>query len=79
MSTKSTIILTNDNEHWYNDCSEPITKVGEPYKDAIVMVFDKKNIRIDCNDDDSLVITLTNPNSEIYDFIALAAKVKRGY
>jgi hypothetical protein len=75
MSTKSTIILTNDNEHWYNEGNEPISD----NKSAIVMEFDKKNIRIDCNDDDSLVITLINPDSEIYDFIAKAAKVERGY
>ncbi len=69
MSTKSTIILTNDNEHWFNDCNEPLTKVGEPYKDAITLEFSKKNIRIDLNDDDDLVITIINPNCEIYDII----------
>jgi len=75
MSSKSTIILTNDNEHWYDECNEPISD----NKNAIVMEFDKKNIRIDVNDDDSLVITLINPDSEIYDFIEKAAKLKRGY
>lgn len=46
MSTKSSIILTRDNEHWYTDCSEPLTGIGEPYKDVIVLEFSKQNIRI---------------------------------
>jgi hypothetical protein len=69
MSSISTIILTNDNEHWFNDCSEPLTKLGEKHKDAITLEFSKKNIRIDLNDDDDLVITIINPNCEIYDII----------
>lgn len=34
------------------------------------MEFDKKNIRIDLNDEDDLVITLINPDSEIYKIIS---------
>ena len=53
MSSKSTILLTDDNEHWYNDCSEPLTGNNEkPYKDVITLEFSKKNIRIDLNDDE---------------------------
>ncbi len=65
MSLKSTIILTSDNEHWYEDCSEPLTD----NKSAITLEFDKKNIRIDLNTNDDLVITITNPNCEIYNLI----------
>jgi hypothetical protein len=80
MSTKSTILLTDDNEHWYNDCIEPLTKVNEmPYKDVITMEFSKKNIRIDVNDDTDLVISIVNPNCEIYDVLSKLAKELRGY
>ena len=70
MSTKSSIILTKDNEHWYEDCSEHLSE----NKDAIVLEFDKKNIRIDVNDEYDLVITLINPDSEIYDLISKLKK-----
>ena len=80
MSTKSTILLTNDNEHWFNDCSEPLTPFNNgSYKDAITLEFSKKNIRVDMNDDDSLVITITNPDCEIYALLAKLAKELRGY
>ena len=67
MSTKTSILLTNDHEHWYHDCSEMLS--NEPYRDAIVLEFDKKNIRIDVNDEDDLIITLINPDSKIYKII----------
>jgi len=70
MSSKSTILLTNDNEHWYNDCSEPLTGI----KDAITLEFSKKNIRIDLNDNEDLVISIINPNCEIYDVLSKLAK-----
>ena len=80
MSTKSTILLTDDNEHWYNDGSEPLTGVNEkPYKDVITMEFSKKNIRIDLNDDEDLVISIVNPNCEIYDILSKLANGLRGY
>lgn len=62
MSSKSTILITKDNEHWYTDCNEPL----EDYKYAITLEFDKKNIRVDANDEDDLVITIINSKSEIY-------------
>lgn len=64
MSTKSTIILTNDNEHWYSDCSEPLAE--NPYRDIITLEFSKRNVRIELNDDEDIVISLVNPDSEIY-------------
>lgn len=67
MSSKSTIILTDDNEHWYSDCSEVLQR--QNFKDAITLEFNKKNIRIDLNDSDSLVITIINPNCELYDLL----------
>lgn len=65
MSSKSTIILTSDNEHWYSDCNERLSES----KDAITLEFSKKNIRIDMNDVEDLVITITNPDCEIYDLV----------
>ena len=38
MSTKSTIILTNDNEHWYEDCNGPYNQ-GTKSQSAIVLEF----------------------------------------
>lgn len=54
MSTKSSIILTNDNEHWYSDCSE-YTESGEF---ILTLEFSKENIRIELNDDHDLVISI---------------------
>jgi hypothetical protein len=80
MSTKNTILLTNDNEHWYNDCSEPLTPLNSSsYKDAITLEFSKKNIRVDMNDEEDLVITITNPDCEIYELLTKLAKELRGY
>ena len=67
MSTKSTIFYTNDfDEHCYEDCAEPHTNKEGLRKDAISIEFDKKNIRIDANDDDCLCITITNVDSDLY-------------
>ena len=80
MSTKSTILLTDNNEHWYNDCSEPLTTLDEgSYKDAITLEFSKQNIRVDMDDEDAIAITITNPDSEIYAIFAKLAKELRGY
>jgi hypothetical protein len=77
MSTKSSIILTNDNEHWYTDCSEPLAK--NPYMDAITLEFSKRNVRVDLNDKEDIVITVTNPDCEIYKVLSDLAKKLRGY
>jgi len=50
MSTKSTILLSNDNEHWYHDCSD----------DSIVLEFDKKNFTVLIDDADDFVIEVPN-------------------
>ena len=67
MSTKNSILLTEDNEHWYTDCAEPLNE----NKDAITLEFSKKNIRIDINDDEDLIFTIINPDCEIYDVLEL--------
>ena len=62
MSTKSTIFLTYEDEHWFSDCGEILQ--GE--HNAITLEFNKQNIRIDCNDEECLVITITNPHCDLY-------------
>lgn len=75
MSTKNTILLTNDNEHWYSDL-EPLTVDADRH--VITLEFSKRNIRIDLNDDEDLVISIVNP-CEIYDVLSKIAKDFRGY
>jgi len=56
MSTKSTVILTEDNEHIYYEGNDM----------SYVMEFDKKNIDILINDDiDGLVISIKE-GSDLY-------------
>ena len=59
--------MTDQDEHWYSDCLEPTEM---PHKDVITLEFSKKNIRIDLNDKDDLVISIINPNCEIYNIIS---------
>lgn len=58
MSTKSTIILTNENEHIYH----------EGVDNTIVLEFSKKNIGILINDDEDLVIEIKNNESELSEY-----------
>ena len=69
MSSKSTIFLSGMNEHFYFDRSEPLQV--EPYREVITLEFSKENIRVDVNDDEDLIISLTNPSSEIYELFRL--------
>ena len=62
MSTKETIILTDENEHWFFDCAEPLAM----NKDAMTLEFSSKNIRLEQCNKDYIVLTITNPNCEIY-------------
>ena len=65
MSTKSTIILSEDNEHIYFDCNNQFKTKDEPFASEISFEFCKKNIRIDTNDKDYLCFTL-NKDSEMF-------------
>ena len=56
MSTKSTVILTKDNEHIYYEMID----------DSYVMEFDKKNIEILIDDEIDLVISIKN-GSDLYE------------
>lgn len=66
MSSKSTIILTDDNEHWYSDCNEPNGELG----DTVTIHFLKSNIEVICDDEDDLIFTL-KPGSHIADIISI--------
>ena len=66
MSSKNTLFRTKDNEHAYLDCSEQYTDKDGERQDAITIEFDKKNIRIDWNDENKLIITIINVDSDIY-------------
>ena len=54
MSTKSTMILTTDNEHWYKDCNGAYYE-NTGTKDCIVLEIDKRH-RIETEEDYTRVI-----------------------
>ena len=68
MSSKGHFLITNDfNEEFYEDVSEQYkTEQHEHGASAITLEFSKENIRVDANDKDYLVLTITNVNSELY-------------
>ena len=51
MSTKSSIFLTNDNEHWYEEHSE-CSRGGSD----IVIELSKANIKVLLNDSEDLIV-----------------------
>ena len=73
MSSKSSIFLTEDNEHCYYECNEP-HYCKKPYipenfiGDTIVLEMSKKNIKVICNDNEDLIIEIL-PGSELYKMI----------
>lgn len=76
MSSKGTLFLTNDyNEHCYTDCSEYYKNDQGGVSDSITIEFSKENIRVDANDNEDLVITITNVNSEIYKIFEQISKL----
>lgn len=80
MSTRSTIIHTKEQEHWFFDSSEVLNKPTEPRKNAISIEFSKKNVRIDSVDgEESVCLTITNCESEIYKIFEGLAKLLNGH
>ena len=61
MSTRSSIFLTNDNEHCYYELAEN----DEP----IYLEMSKQNIEIEINDDNDFVVRI-KPNTELYKLIS---------
>lgn len=68
MSTKSTIYLTEDNEHGYYEMLNPAYKNNRYIGNSIIIEFKKKNIKILDNDDEDLEIEIY-PGSEIYEIV----------
>lgn len=66
MSTKSTIFLTDDNEHCYNDSVNECRDNDGNWVSPITLELSKKNIDIICNDREDLVIEITNVNSNLF-------------
>ena len=58
MSTKSTIILTDENEHLYHDGTDG----------TIVLEMAVKNFKVLINDKEGIVIEIQNNGSELHDF-----------
>jgi hypothetical protein len=59
MSTKSSLILTNNNEHWYEETNEPRYKDGKFEGFDIEIEIDKKSLfNLSLDEDDGLLITI---------------------
>ena len=50
---------------FFEDCSEPLDSVN----DAITLEFSKENIRLEVNDSECIILTITNANCELYKLI----------
>ena len=69
MSTKSSLFLTSDNEHWYEETNEPhYNALGEFIGYTIVMEFDKTNTKIVMDDNQDIMLEIT-PSTELYELI----------
>jgi len=73
MSSKSSLFLTADNEHCYEECNSPHYKDNECKRESfegytIVLELSKKNIDIVTNDEDDLILEI-KPGSELYKHI----------
>ena len=58
MSTKSTIILSKDNEHWYDDCNAPHYEDGKFKGNDVTIEIDHKNIVERYENEDGICIVL---------------------
>lgn len=67
MSTKSTIFLTNDNEHCYYEGSLPHhNENGEYIGSTIVLEMSKKHTDLVTNDDEDIIVEI-KPGNDLYD------------
>jgi hypothetical protein len=69
MSTKSTIFLTNEDEHCYDDCSEQHHEDGKFLGNTIYMEINKSNGEVVWENEESFTVKFNNPKSEIYNNI----------
>ena len=66
MSSKSSLFLTGDNEHCYEECNEQHYEDGL-YSNTIYLEMLKKNI--DFWEDDEYIVIKIEPGSELYNMI----------
>ena len=67
MSTKTTVFLTEDNEHCYTDCNYPKTdENGEWIGDSLFLEIDRKNLGEFAIDRYEGAIIEIKPNCELY-------------
>lgn len=77
MSTKGSLILTNDNEHWYEETSQPqVDNNGEFCGFDVVIEIDKKNIIDIVNDSENVIVTI-NGNTELAKILAFRLRSNR--
>ncbi len=58
MSSKGTIFLTADNEHWYHDCND----------DSITIEIKRENVQWDGSDESEFIIEI-KPNCDLWENI----------
>lgn len=69
MSSRSSLFLTLDNEHCYEECNSLIYN-GKQFKGyEIVLEIDPKNGTCDIDGQGNISIYLNNPDSKIYKLI----------
>jgi hypothetical protein len=61
MSTKSTIILTKDNEHWYEETNEPLGSPDNHLGYSIKMEFNRDTCSIEFLDSNYFIISINEP------------------
>lgn len=70
MSTKSSLFLTRDNEHWYEETSAPCFDKDNNYLgDTIIVEFDKLNAVVLNNDEQDIALKL-RAGTEIHSIIS---------
>jgi hypothetical protein len=47
MSTKSTILLTSDNEHWYNDCNSAYYEETKTQEAIVLQIHPRHKVETD--------------------------------
>jgi len=71
MSSKSSIFLTIDNEHCYEECNSPVYKEKEFKGYEIVLEIDPKNGTCEIDKYGNISLYFNNPESEIYKLIMM--------
>lgn len=68
MSSKATIFLTNDNEHFYEECNDPHYVDDKYIGFTLVLEMSKKNIEILVDDNEDLIVEI-KPGCELHKFL----------